>query len=61
MRLASFRSPHDPLRRTTVENREKDPGTRQPGVLAQSSDWLISYYARRLIARVIFLLLEEQG
>ena len=43
MRLAPFRSPHDPFRRTTVENPEEDPGTRQLGVLAQSSDWLISY------------------
>ena len=41
MRLAPFRSPHDPLRRTTVVNREKELGTRQRGVLAQSSDWLI--------------------
>ena len=43
MRLAPFRSPYDHFRRTTVENPEEDPGTRQPGVLAQSSDWLISY------------------
>ena len=43
MRLAPFRSPHDPFRRITVENPEEDPGTRQRGVLAQSSDWLIWY------------------
>ena len=41
MRLAPFRPSQDPLRRTTVENPEEDLGTRQHGVLAQSSDWLI--------------------
>ena len=41
MRLAPFRPSHDLLRQTAVENPEEDLGTKQCGVLAQRSDWLI--------------------